>query len=488
MRRLAMFLASILAGVPAAHADCAAIERVLAGLAADVRCVASPDLSTANPDTTPQDNSRLGLPPYAFTPRTDAGAVSPDSPNRTALARQVSGLQITGAMSDDPDARWLLRLPDDWNGRLVVGIPGGMRSEFMGDFIFSDFVVQRGFAYVSTNKGTLNFYLSNPVTDPLACQVSPPPAPTAALIAHFYLAEAKDTVAEWFRRTLEATDVADLVAEAHYGQLPARTYLFGISNGGHVVRRLLAEFPARFHGGIDWEGVYWSPSGPNILIDLPVALRQWPGYRDSGLSRTSTAWQAMLAAGYPPDILATPPTPSNTYSPLLGSLWETHLNNYWDVTTCVFAKELDPAYTGAPRDYDYFARRKPYHLSPRLGKISTGGDIQRPMITLHGTMDALLPLTRHARPYRDAVVAAGRAGLHRLYEIQNGNHIEKYRQSCCNFVQLEFIQPHAHRAFGLLVDWVENGAEPPPSQCVARGGEILPFPRQPERCAQLLVN
>jgi hypothetical protein len=94
------------------------------------------------------------------------------------------------------------------------------------------------------------------------------------------------------------------------------------------------------------------------------------------------------------------------------------------------AKELDPAYDGEPQDYDYAARRQDFHLSPRLGKISTGGNIGRPLITIHGTMDTLLPLTRHARPFRDGVVAAGKGDLHRLYEVQNGNHIERYRQSC----------------------------------------------------------
>src|SRR5437773_12496640 len=186
----------------------------------------------------------------------------------------------------------------------------------------------------------------------------------------------------------------------------------------------------------------------------------------SGFSRQSAAFQAMLGAGYPPDILARPPTPGNTFSPVVRSHWETHANNYWDVTTCVFVRELDPLYPmnqldplggSDTKDYNYLARRKAFQLSPRLGQISTDGDICRPLITPQGTTDALLPIKRHGRPFRDAVVAAGRAALHRYYEIQNGNHIERYRQSCCNFTQLEFIQPHAHRVSQLLVDWVERG-------------------------------
>ena len=97
---------------------------------------------------------------------------------------------------------------------------------------------------------------------------------------------------------------------------------------------------------------------------------------------------------------------------------------------------------------------------------------------------------RHARSFRNAVVAAGRGALHRFYEVQNGNHIERFSQSAFNFRQLELLQPHAHNAFGMLVDWVEGGKPPPPSQCVPRGGKIEAFPvtaGRPERCEKLLA-
>src|SRR2546425_6560469 len=173
-------------------------------------------LTTRNADTTPPDNSRPGLPPNAFTPRTDAQAVSPDAPFRTPIDpdRTIPGLQITGAMIDDANARWVLRLPTNWNGRLVVGVPGGFRSEFMGDFIFSDLVIQLGYAYVSTNKGMLNFFFSAPAADPAACRLSPRVAATGTLFTHFYVDDPADTIREWFLRTLQATDVPERSLEA----------------------------------------------------------------------------------------------------------------------------------------------------------------------------------------------------------------------------------------------------------------------------------
>jgi pimeloyl-ACP methyl ester carboxylesterase len=470
---------------------CSVVTAALGASVRDVECTFSSNLTTANTSTTPPDNSRLGLPPSAFTPRGDAAAVSPDAPHRTPLTQEAPGLQITGGMVEDADARWVLRLPERWNGKVVVGVPGGTRSEYMGDYIFSDFVVQRGYAYASTNKGTLNFSFAPVGDDVTGCRLVTRTYPIPAVRqtrVFFYLAEKKDSIVEWFQRTREVTALAKSAAVAYGLRAVEKTYLFGISNGGHVTRRLLEESPEMYDGGVDWEGVYWAPPGPNILIDLPAALRPYLPYSEAGFNTASPEHQAIVDAGYPPDIRSDPVTP--TAFGLNGWFYETHANNYWDVTTCLYAKELDPSYSGLPEHYDYLARRKSAKLSPNIGKISTSGDIQRPMLTIHGTMDALLPIKRHARPYRDAVVEAGKGGMHRLYEVQNGNHIERFGQSAFNFRQLELLQPHAHNAFGLLVDWVEGGKPPPPSQCVPRGGKIEAFPvtdGRPERCEKLLA-
>ena len=481
-------VAVLAAGASSAFAQnaCGPVVAVLAGTQ-HVACFESTDLTTNNPATLPADNSRAGLPLSAFTPRTDAAAVSPDAPHRTPITRAVPGLQITGGMADDADARWVLRLPQDWNGKVVIGVPGGTRSEFMGDYVFSDFVVQQGYAYASTNKGTLNFFFSA-ATDPRACRLSPPTSPLSALHVHFYLADPQDSIVEWFERTRETTALAKAAVQAFQSRAAERTYLLGLSNGGHVVRRLLEESPELYDGGIDWEGVYWAPPGPNILIDLAAALPPYQTYFLGGLDPASPAHQAIVDLGYPPDIRSEPLTPT-TFGPN-GSFYETHANNYWDLTTCLYAKEIDPAYNGLPEDYNYGVRRKAFKLSPNVGKISTGGEISRPMLSIHGTMDALLPLTRHARPYRDAVVEAGKGALHRLYEVQNGNHIERFSQSAYNFRQLELLQPHAHDAFHRLVGWVESGVNPPQSQCVPRGGSIVDEPSvdgRPERCTSLLA-
>src|SRR5262249_10264468 len=89
-----------------------------------------------------------------------------------------------------------------------------------------------------------------------------------------------------------------------------------------------------------------------------------------------------------------------------------------------------------------------------LADFRTTGRIRRPLITVAGTMDALLPIDANARVYARRVAAAAReeAGkatpAYRLYEVRNGNHIETFKVT---FPQLEFVQPHALQAFDLLV-------------------------------------
>jgi hypothetical protein len=124
-------------------------------------------------------------------------------------------------------------------------------------------------------------------------------------------------------------------------------------------------------------------------------------------------------------------------------------------------------------------------------------------VTVAGTMDALLPIDHHARAYARKVAAVAkhkhghkdhdgdkdgdRAPAYRLYEVQNGNHIETYQDTPPAFPQLELIQPHAQRAFDLVVDQVEHGAALPPDQCIPRGGSIADSPAQPGHCASLFV-
>ena len=102
---------------------------------------------------------------------------------------------------------------------------------------------------------------------------------------------------------------------------------------------------------------------------------------------------------------------------------------------------------------------RPESVRKNIDKFANNGVVRRPLISVHGTLDALIPLKGHARPYKAMVEAKGYGQNYRLYEIQNGNHIDRFKgdKDKQQLPNLELIQPHAQRAFDLLEDWVERG-------------------------------
>jgi hypothetical protein len=480
---------SLLAIAPRiARAGCPEVLAALGDRVADATCVESVDLTTNNPATTPADNSNPALPPGAFTPTTDRNVISPAPPDRTPIARTVPGLQIAGRFADDPtgQARFLIRLPNEWNGRLVVAGASGTRSEHNGDFSWSDFVVQKGYAYASQNKGVLNLRIVSlasptpPATDTAPCRLNP----ASQVWVHFFDDDPEKPFTQWTHYMIEDAKLAQRAVKAQYRRHARRTYAVGTSNGGYQVRRAVEEAPELFDGGVDWEGTFVDDDAPNVLTDLPAAIRNFPDYRASGFNPASTAAANILGAGYPPDIVAG-----------TASFWANHWNQFWEVTQCQWQKRMDPAYDtygSGTGTYNYVSRLSFSDVGAQLAAFANSGKVRQPLVTVAGTMDALLPIDHHARAYARKVAGASKHSKHdsddrppyRLYEIQNGNHLETYKDT---FGQLEFIQPHAQRAFDLVVEHVERHRQLPPSQCVARGASIADTPGQPGHCASLFV-
>jgi hypothetical protein len=441
-------------------------------------CVESPDLTTNNPATTPANNSLPGLPPFAFTPITDRGVIAPSGAHPTAITHAVPGVQIDARIASDPtgQARFLLRLPKDWNGRLVVAGASGTRSEFNGDFAWSDYVLQKGYAYASQNKGVLNLQLSSGA-DPLGCRLNP----ASPVYVRFHDNESGQPFSRWAQYMIIAAQIAREGVKGAYGAWPKYTYAVGTSNGGYQVRRAVELAPKLFDGGVDWEGTFVDQAGPNILMDLPPAILNFPDYVASGLNPNSTAAKNIRLAGYPPDIVLG-----------MASMWTNYSSQFWEVTQCQWQKRLDPTYDtyiSGTGTYNYFGRLASSDVGAQMASFATTGAIQAPLVTIAGTMDALLPINHHARAYARKVAAA-LAGSHdkkaqyRLYEVQNGNHIETYKDT---FPQLELIMPHAQRAFDVMVEHVEAGVALPPDQCIPHGGAIAAAPPQPGHCANLFV-
>jgi hypothetical protein len=474
-------LACLMPALASASTACDRLLRQFGNALADATCVDSADLTTTNPDTTPANNSIAGLPAFAFTPQTDRATISPSAAKRAPITRVVPGLQLNGRIASDPtgQARFLLRLPQDWNGRLVVAGASGTRSEFNGDFSWSDYVVQKGYAYASQNKGVLNFQLST-AADPQGCRLNP----ASTTYVNFYDDGANQSFARWAEFMVKAGRLARQGVIANYGRQPRFVYAVGTSNGGYQVRRAIESAPDVFDGGVDWEGTFVDEHAPTLLTDLPAGILNYADYAAAGFDPNGTAAKNLRAAGYPPDLVAGPTS----------SLWTSYWGAFWEVTQCQWQKRLDPTYDtygSEPGTYNYVARLSASDVGAQVESFATTGRIQRPLVTVAGTMDALLPIDHHARAYARRVAAAQsgdgprhdeRTAPYRLYEVQNGNHIETYQDT---FPQLALIEPQAHTAFDLLVAHVETHAALPASQCVPKGGTIAPSPAWPGHCAAL---
>ena len=346
----------------AAETRCDKILKKLGKDLADATCVESADLTTTNPATTPANNSIAGLPAFAFTPQTDRGTIAPSAAKRAPITVVVPGVQIQARIANDPtgEARFLLRLPDNWNGRLVVAGASGTRSEFNGDFVWSDYVVQKGYAYASQNKGVLNLQFTT-AADPLGCRLNP----SSSLYVRFYDNEAGQPFTRWADYMVAAAKIAQDGVKSAYGKDARYTYAVGTSNGGYQVRRALEIDGKVFDGGVDWEGTFVDEPAPNILTDLPPAILNWPDYSASSFDPNSTAAKNILAAGYAPDIVL-PSVPVGASS---RSLWGNYSNSFWEVTQCQWQKRLDPTYD------TYVTGTGTYNYVQRLSFSDVGGQM-----------------------------------------------------------------------------------------------------------------
>ncbi|MGH3389742.1 MAG: tannase/feruloyl esterase family alpha/beta hydrolase [Actinomadura sp.] len=429
-------ISAVLMGAPAAAAGpsthCARVDRITVPGAERQVAACLTDLTTAGTMATGHTDPAdwAGLHP--------AGAKNPSG---------VPGVQLDGYFPDDStsnthhgwnhDAQFVIRLPDRWNGGLVVAGSPGVRTQYANDFTISDQAVARGYAYAATDKGNSG--------------------------AQFYRDGDRpgDAIAEWNDRVTQLTVAAKVVLAQRYGRLPRRTYAAGISNGGYLVRWQLENRPWLYDGGLDAEGTLWRADGPNLLTYLPAALRAYPRYKASA---DPAAHAAMLEAGFAP-----------------GSefLWDFHHTVYWDLTQRIYREELDPSFDGdaeagtpfcAPgspacdADYDYAAR--PAEVREAVARIALTGRVRRPLITLHGTLDTLLPITTDSDVYAEMIDESGAGRLHRYYRIEGGNHVDGLYDTFPD--RLRPLLPCFHTAFTALERWTVEGTVPPPDATVPR--------------------
>lgn len=409
------------------------------------------------------DLTTKGLVDGFHTNRSDwEGAIALHVAGTANPPETVPGIQVNGCFPDDSrtnpnppcnhDSQFVMRLPDDWNGKLVIAGPPGNRTQYANDFVISDYVLSKGYAFTSTDKG-------NTGTD-------------------FYKDGDRpgDAVAEWHRRVAQLTRATKDVANQRYDKPLRRTYITGISNAGYLTRYALENTPELYDGGVDWEGTLFRRNGPNLFTFLPPTLRNYPECQAQGFS--GAACERMYAAGFEP-----------------GSefLWPEHYVVYWDLTQRIYREEFDPGYDGdtveedgepgipckgdgdpeTRCDAEYRYRERPERVKEAVERVSLTGNIGKPLLTLHGNFDALLPIDADSNVYRNLIEKAGKGNLHRYYKIGKGNHVDRFynqfpEDGATGKKELRPILPCHRAAFEELVEWVEKGNRPPQSTYVQK--------------------
>ncbi|MYR43663.1 tannase/feruloyl esterase family alpha/beta hydrolase [Streptomyces sp. SID5910] len=388
------------------------------------------------------DLTTTGLAGTAYTDLADqAGLTAAD----TRSPSGVPGIQVDGYFPDSSrfntthgwqhDAQFVIRLPDHWNGGLVVTGAPGTRKQYATDKAISDRALAQGYAYAATDKGNsgVDFYRDG--------------------------ARPGDAVAEWNARTTQLTRAARRVVAQRYGHAPRRTYMAGISNGGYLTRWQLENHPELYDGGVDWEGALWTADGPSLLTSLPTTVA-----RSLGAARDEDMYAAGFARGSE-------------------FLWPYHEKAYWGLTQKIYRAEFDPAYDPAcpgpsagssleeilapcPADatYDYAARPASVHRA--VARVALTGRVGKPLITLHGDLDALLPRAADSDVYARMIDASGRGRLHRYYTVQGGTHVDGLYDT--HPARLRPILPCFRSAFDALTGWVERGTPPPADHTIGR--------------------
>ncbi|CAM3947418.1 tannase/feruloyl esterase family alpha/beta hydrolase [Alicyclobacillus pomorum] len=352
--------------------------------------------------------------------------------HRPRIHRAIPGRLWTGTIGG---ARAVLRLPDKsfWNGKLMIGATPAVRNEFSLDLLLSDIVLQKGYAYAACDKGTPQLVLRNPTRQ----------------------------MTEWPENYRKLTEVAGNCVEQVYGTSAEKVYISGVSNGGYITRVMLERFPELYDGGVEWEGVLWHPESRHLLTCLPVYVEQFPVYANWRGDRTdrerNQALEHLVEAGLHPD--------SHPY-------WAQYFMMYWIVSLWLYGRNLDPDWTPFTAEWDnawlqdptpllYPWRERQGVLKARIEAIANTGRLTKPLLSVAGNWDCLVPFRHNAQAYASLVAEHGAGAFHRLYEIHRGNHVDGMLRT--NRGDQQPVHPYYEAALNYLEHWVEHGVQPPDS-------------------------
>ena len=297
------------------------------------------------------------------------------------------------------DAEFQLRLPIEWNGRLVVTSRGATGDEFAADGALMPTLLRKGYAYAASDEGWFRPRIAS---------------------------QPEDKFFESRARLVQLTGHAKGEIQHHYGRPAVRVFLVGTSNGGHHVRWLLEDFPGLYDGGISFAALNsWFEwiRGQAVFIrsfelvrprmtDILAVVRSNPGWNHATepLSPPLTADQISALTS----IYNMPARLADSFYYDQGRLRGSEGN--WTSTAASglgalrdiipdVDREYDPDGDGVLTDDELIAwdpTLRPRKVEVRARKLDLTGKIRRPVLVVHGTADAFVG-PKESLAYKDLV-------------------------------------------------------------------------------------
>ncbi|MGW3333502.1 CoA-transferase [Streptomyces rubiginosohelvolus] len=126
-------------------------------------------------------------------------------------------------------------------------------------------------------------------------------------------------------------------------------------------------------------------------------------------------------------------------------------------------------------DADYAYDRRPDEVRDAVAKIALTGRIGKPLISFHGTLDVLLPISRTSDTYAWMVRQQGRGALHRYYRVEGGTHVDSLVDAFPD--RLRPLVPCHRSAAAALERWLDEGRRPPSSRTLKLPAGTTPAER-----------
>ncbi len=428
------------------------------------------------------------------------------------LNTDIAGKEVTGLLKRGKREQSItFRLPDDWNGKLVVAGTPGLRNEYANEAILVPWLLEAGYAYIAGDKGI--------------------PGGAADMLSGHHPTQ------HWGPMMIDLALWAQGYLKMEAGQKPDQTYAMGLSNGGYQVRRALEidhQYNTKpkygkksiFDGGVDWSGAYWPDArvitgrGKGAVsveayaaadtmigsIDKGTLAMGWFGSTESLATwaeydknpRFPDAYFPMVDAGFSPESAIYWGYYSSNFDPyqyvsgyetfrgvgyynLVSYVYRADLRGDDAVTSASYSCYYDPGNPDAPPPiYEWLAN------APNGGwnkeavryalKNANSGEFSVPLLSLHGQADGLVATNAMAMDYADAVRRYGTPDLHRMYIIAHAGHVDTHADGGWGANPYDIdpnipnlltpMQAYAMRTFQYLEEWVENGTLPPESKLV----------------------